>query len=112
MSGRTKSPGFKETFLELYDAFDAAGVKVLRAIARFLKVDEDYFTDTVRDGNSVMRLLHYPAQTEPTGKPYPRRRARGHQHHHPAARRRGSGAGAEDQGRPLDPGVSPSRASW
>jgi isopenicillin N synthase-like dioxygenase len=41
---------------------------VLRAIARFLKVDEDYFTDTVRDGNSVMRLLHYPAQTEPTGE--------------------------------------------
>jgi isopenicillin N synthase-like dioxygenase len=60
-------PGFRETFLELYDAFDAAGVKVLRAIARFLKVDENYFTDTVRDGNSVMRLLHYPAQTEPTG---------------------------------------------
>ncbi len=60
-------PGFKETFLELYDAFDAAGVKVLRAIARFLKVDEEYFTDTVRDGNSVMRLLHYPAQSEPTG---------------------------------------------
>jgi len=59
---------FKDTFLELYDAFDAAGVKVLRAIARFLKVDEDYFTDTVRDGNSVMRLLHYPAQTEPTGE--------------------------------------------
>jgi len=60
-------PGFKETFLALYDAFDAAGVKVLRAIARFLEVDEEYFTDTVRDGNSVMRLLHYPAQTEPTG---------------------------------------------
>ena len=60
-------PGFKQTFLELYDAFDAAGVKVLRAIARYLKVDEDYFTDTVRDGNSVMRLLHYPAQAEPTG---------------------------------------------
>ena len=60
-------PGFKQTFLELYDAFDAAGVKVLRAIARFLKVDEEYFTDTVRDGNSVMRLLHYPAQIEPTG---------------------------------------------
>ena len=60
-------PGFKETYLALYDAFDEAGVKVLRAIARFLEVDEDYFTDTVRDGNSVMRLLHYPAQAEPTG---------------------------------------------
>jgi len=59
-------PGFKETYLALYDAFDEAGVKVLRAIARFLNVDE-YFTDTVRDGNSVMRLLHYPAQGEPTG---------------------------------------------
>ena len=60
-------PGFKDTFLQLYDAFDAAGVKVLRAIARFLNVDEEYFTDTVRDGNSVMRLLHYPAQPKPTG---------------------------------------------
>jgi len=60
-------PGFKETFLTLYDAFDEAGLKVLRAIARFLEVDEEYFTDTVRDGNSVMRLLHYPAQAEPTG---------------------------------------------
>ena len=59
--------GFRETFLELYDAFDEAGLKVLRAIARFLEVDEEYFTDTVRDGNSVMRLLHYPAQDEPTG---------------------------------------------
>jgi len=61
-------PSFKDTFLELFEAFDHAGLKVLRAIARFLKVDEDYFTDTVRDGNSVMRMLHYPAQSEPTGE--------------------------------------------
>jgi len=60
-------PGFRQTYLDLYDEFDVAGIKVLRAIARFLKVDEEYFTDTVRDGNSVMRLLHYPAQSEPTG---------------------------------------------
>jgi len=59
---------FRETFLELYDAFDAAGLKVLGAIARYLKVDEDYFADTVRDGNSVMRLLHYPPQKEATGQ--------------------------------------------
>jgi len=60
--------GFKETFLELYGAFDEAGLKVLKAIARHLGIDEDYFIDTVRDGNSVMRLLHYPPQDEPTGK--------------------------------------------
>jgi isopenicillin N synthase-like dioxygenase len=64
----TEVAGFKETFQELYQAFDQAGLKVLRAIARFLKVDEEYFTDTVKDGNSVMRLLHYPAQPEPTGE--------------------------------------------
>jgi isopenicillin N synthase-like dioxygenase len=61
-------PGFKETFLELYDTFDAAGLKVLSAIARYLGIDEDYFRDTVRDGNSVLRLLHYPPQKEATGE--------------------------------------------
>lgn len=60
--------GFQETFRELYDTFDRTGLKVLSAIARYLGVDEDYFADTVRDGNSVMRLLHYPPQAEPTGE--------------------------------------------
>jgi isopenicillin N synthase-like dioxygenase len=41
---------------------------VLKAIARYLRIDEDYFVDTVRDGNSVLRLLHYPPQPEPTGE--------------------------------------------
>ena len=59
---------FKPTMLELYDAFDRFGVQILAAIARFLGIDEDYFRDTVRDGNSVLRLLHYPPQDEPTGK--------------------------------------------
>ncbi|MGI8611447.1 MAG: isopenicillin N synthase family dioxygenase [Sphingomicrobium sp.] len=51
---------FRDTFLKLYDTFDRTGLKILKAIARFLKIDEDYFIDTVRDGNSVLRLLHYP----------------------------------------------------
>ena len=59
-------PGFKDTFLELFETFDRTGLKILKAIARFLKIDEDYFIDTVRDGNSVLRLLHYPPiQGEP-----------------------------------------------
>jgi isopenicillin N synthase-like dioxygenase len=53
-------PSFKDTFQQLYAAFDRTGLTILKAIARFLKIDEDYFTDTVRDGNSVMRLLRYP----------------------------------------------------
>ena len=61
-------PGFRETFLALYQAFDLAGLKILAAIARFLGLQPGYFNDTVRDGNSVMRLLHYPPQPEPTGE--------------------------------------------
>ena len=57
---------FRDTFEELFATFDRTGLKILKAIARFLRIDEDYFIDTVRDGNSVMRLLHYPPiQGEP-----------------------------------------------
>lgn len=52
--------GFKQTFLELFDAFDTAGLRILEAIARYLGLAPDYFEDTVSDGNSVLRLLHYP----------------------------------------------------
>jgi isopenicillin N synthase-like dioxygenase len=61
-------PSFRDTFTELFATFDRTGLTVLRAIARYLEIDEDYFVDTVRDGNSVLRLLHYPPQTEPTGE--------------------------------------------
>ncbi len=61
-------PSFRDTFEELYATFDRTGLKVLRAIARYLEIDEDYFADTVRDGNSVLRALHYPPQPEPTGE--------------------------------------------
>jgi isopenicillin N synthase-like dioxygenase len=59
---------FRDTFTELYAAFDRTGLKILRAVARYLGIAEDYFVDTVRDGNSVLRLLHYPPQAEPTGE--------------------------------------------
>jgi isopenicillin N synthase-like dioxygenase len=44
----------------LYRAFDALGLKLLRAVARFLGLADDFFDATVNDGNSVLRLLHYP----------------------------------------------------
>jgi isopenicillin N synthase-like dioxygenase len=51
---------FHDTFLEIFAAFDKAGLRILQAIARHLGLAPDYFEDTVRDGNSVLRLLHYP----------------------------------------------------
>jgi isopenicillin N synthase-like dioxygenase len=57
-------PGFRDTLLRLYQAFDAAGARVLRAIAIHLGLAPDWFDATVRDGNSVLRLLHYPPVPE------------------------------------------------
>ena len=53
-------PGFRETMEAIYAAFEQAGDRVLRAIALHLGLAEDWFVATVEDGNSVMRLLHYP----------------------------------------------------
>ena len=52
--------GFRETFTALYAAFEKAGERVLEAIALHLGLPQTFFTPTVEDGNSVMRLLHYP----------------------------------------------------
>ncbi len=52
--------GFRETFLEMFEALDRAGDRLLSAIARYLGLAPDWFDPAVRDGNSVLRLLHYP----------------------------------------------------
>ncbi|TPG39631.1 isopenicillin N synthase family oxygenase [Sphingomonas koreensis] len=52
--------GFRETFIDLFSAFDTAGDKLLSAIARHLGLAPDWFDHAVKDGNSVLRLLHYP----------------------------------------------------
>jgi isopenicillin N synthase-like dioxygenase len=52
--------GFRETFLELYDALEEAGMQMLKALAPSLGVAPDFFRKMVTDGNSILRLLHYP----------------------------------------------------
>jgi len=52
--------GFRDTFVELFAAFDAAGDRLLSGIARHLGLAPDWFDPAVKDGNSVLRLLHYP----------------------------------------------------
>jgi len=53
-------PDFEPTFTELFEAFETAGGRVLEAIALHLGLERGFFAPTVEDGNSVMRLLHYP----------------------------------------------------
>jgi isopenicillin N synthase-like dioxygenase len=56
----TEIEGFHQTMTALFAAFEAAGARVLEAIALHLGRPRDFFADSVADGNSVMRLLHYP----------------------------------------------------
>ncbi|QJB70690.1 isopenicillin N synthase family dioxygenase [Parasphingorhabdus halotolerans] len=57
-------PEFREVYTEMFAAFDKAGGRILEAIARYLKLSPDFFEETVQDGNSVMRLIHYPPVPE------------------------------------------------
>lgn len=52
--------GFQDVFSELYRQFDATGATILSRIAVYLGLDEHWFDPAIEDGNSVMRLLHYP----------------------------------------------------
>jgi len=56
----SRPEGFRETFLELFAALDTAGDRILSAIARHLKLEPHWFDPAVKDGNSILRLLHYP----------------------------------------------------
>ena len=53
-------PEFQEAVSALFDALDQTGAKLLRAIAVHLGLEADFFEGPVRDGNSILRLLHYP----------------------------------------------------
>jgi isopenicillin N synthase-like dioxygenase len=52
--------GFRDTFEALFAAFDRVGEVILARIAVFLGLAPDWFEPAVADGNSVLRLLHYP----------------------------------------------------
>lgn len=69
--------GFRETMSALFSAFEVAGGRVLEAIALHLGRPRDFFAASVAEGNSVMRLLHYPPLAE--GAPEGAIRAAGHE---------------------------------
>jgi isopenicillin N synthase-like dioxygenase len=66
---------FRAASEALFAAFDKAGLCILSAIARYLGLDPHFFDDAVKDGNSILRLLHYP----PIGADAPGIRAGAHE---------------------------------
>jgi isopenicillin N synthase-like dioxygenase len=57
---------FKATFLKIYESLDAVGRIILRALTVPLEVPPGYFERLVNQGNSILRLLHYPPISEGT----------------------------------------------
>ena len=55
--------GFREHGYGLYEALDALGTRVLRALALHIDLAEDFFEDKTCFGNSILRPIHYPPIT-------------------------------------------------
>jgi isopenicillin N synthase-like dioxygenase len=51
---------FQTTFNSLYSQLDATATILLQAAARYLKLDDKLFSDMSFEGNSILRVIHYP----------------------------------------------------
>ncbi len=49
---------------QLYKAFAGAGAELLKAIAIYLNIGENYFDAKIHNGNSILRAIHYPPISE------------------------------------------------
>jgi isopenicillin N synthase-like dioxygenase len=55
----TELPEFKEIGMEVYRRLEKTGVHMLKAIALYLNLPENYFDEKVKNGNSILRPIHY-----------------------------------------------------
>jgi len=52
-------PEFQHVAVEAYRALEKTGAYILRAIALYLNLPENYFDDKITNGNSILRPIHY-----------------------------------------------------
>ena len=62
-------PELEKYTIEAYKTLLQAGVNMLKAIALYLKLPEDYFNDKVKEGNSILRPIHYFPIDDPDALP-------------------------------------------
>lgn len=53
-------PVFNSVGKEAYQTLEKAGQSMLRAIAIYLDLDQNYFDSKIHNGNSILRPIHYP----------------------------------------------------
>ncbi len=52
-------PEFATATTKAFRILEKTGIEILRAIALYLGLDEFYFDDRVKQGNSILRAIHY-----------------------------------------------------
>ena len=57
-------PEFNIVGEEVYKTLEKTAKYVLRALALYLKIDENYFDNYIHNGNSILRPIHYPPISE------------------------------------------------
>ena len=60
----TELPHFNQVGKEAYQMLEKTGIYVLRALAIHIGLDEFYFDNYIKDGNSILRPIHYPPITD------------------------------------------------
>ncbi|MGB7394888.1 MAG: 2-oxoglutarate and iron-dependent oxygenase domain-containing protein [Pricia sp.] len=60
----TELPEFNEVGREAFQMLEKTAKYVLRALALHLELEENYFDEYIRNGNSILRPIHYPPITE------------------------------------------------
>lgn len=71
-------PEFANATITAYRTLEAAGVQILRAIALYLQLEENYFDRQVKLGNSILRPIHYFPINNPQDIPADAVRAAAH----------------------------------
>lgn len=56
-------PTFNPTIFSAYRHFEKSGGAMLQAIALYLGLDEFFFDPHIKNGNSILRCIHYPPIT-------------------------------------------------
>ncbi|NDC30612.1 MAG: isopenicillin N synthase family oxygenase [Bacteroidetes bacterium] len=56
-------PDFNAYGIKAYKELEETGKHMLRAIALYLGLDEFFFDDKIKNGNSILRPIHYPPIT-------------------------------------------------
>lgn len=59
-----ENKNFNKVGMTAYRQLEKTGIYVLRALALYLGLDENYFDHWASNGNSILRAIHYPPITE------------------------------------------------